>query len=180
MLKSDTVRLRLTQPEDAAARHVWFNDPDFTRLYLGRPAALRYRQVEEEVLLACQSTVASGLAELAIEIPDGNRYIGNAFFRRINWQDRHAEYGIFIGPHEYWGKRLGAEATRLMLAYGFQELGLHRIWLMVFSFNHRGLRCFEKCGFRQEGVFREVIYSGGVFQDVIGMSILDHEYRSAQ
>jgi RimJ/RimL family protein N-acetyltransferase len=177
MLKSDSLRLRLTQPGDAVTRHVWFNDADFTRLYLGRPAAMSYRQVEEEVLLACQSTVASGLVELAIEIPEGNRYIGNVFFRRINWQDRNAEYGIFIGPHEYWGKGLGADATRLMLVYGFQELGLHRIWLTVFPANPRGLHCFKKCGFKQEGTFREVIYSGGVFQDVIGMSILDREYR---
>jgi RimJ/RimL family protein N-acetyltransferase len=180
MLESDPIRLRLTQPEDAATRHAWFNDPDFTRLYLGRPAALRYKQVEEEVLLACQPTAASGLAELAIEIPTANRYIGNAFFRRIDWQDRNAEFGIFIGPHEYWGKGLGSETARRMLSYGFQELGLHRIWLTVFPFNPRAVRCFEKCGFKREGIFRETVYSGGVFQDVIGMSILDREYQSSQ
>jgi hypothetical protein len=49
-------------------RYEWFNDPEFTRLYMGRPNYnFQYRVVEDEVILAMNSTPAAGHFELAIE-----------------------------------------------------------------------------------------------------------------
>jgi RimJ/RimL family protein N-acetyltransferase len=173
MLKTEHTILRAARLEDIPSRFAWFNDPEFTRLYLGRSLPTSYEQVESEVKFSLQPLSLTGLMEFAIQTADGNRYIGNTFFRKINWQDRHAEYGIFIGPRELYGVRLGAEITKTMVEYGFRELGFHRIWLTVFAYNHRAARCFEKCGFAKEALFREVVFSGGVFNDVIGMSILE-------
>lgn len=157
-------------------RYEWFNEPEFTQLYLGRSAHnFQYKVVEDEVLLAMHSSPATGHFELAIETAVENRYVGNAFLRKINLLDRNAEFGIFIGPPELWGKGLGGEATRLMLQYGFKEIGLHRIWLIVFPFNERAIRCFEKCGFKREGVFRDALFSGGRFHDIYCMSILEDQ-----
>jgi len=174
MMQGTHVRLRRAALEHTLTRYEWFNDPEFTRLYLGRSAHnFQYKVVEEEVFLAMHSTPASGHFELAVETVGENRYVGNAFFRKINLLDRNAEFGVFIGPQELWGKGLGAETARLMIEYGFKEIGLHRIWLIVFAFNERAIRCFEKCGFKREGVFRDALMSGGKFQDIYCMSILE-------
>ena len=63
-----------------------------------------------------------------------------------------------------------------MLRHGFETLNLHRIWLQVYVTNPRGIRAYEKAGFRHEGVFREGHYYGGRYLDVNLMSILRQEW----
>jgi RimJ/RimL family protein N-acetyltransferase len=70
------------------------------------------------------------------------------------------------------GRRLGTEATRLIVAYGFERLGMHRISLEVYSFNPRARRVYEKAGFRAGGVLRESLRYGGQWIDATVMSIL--------
>ena len=51
----------------------------------------------------------------------------------------------------------GTEATRLIVGYGFEKLGLHRISLEVYAFNPRARRAYEKVGFVAEGVLRDAL-----------------------
>lgn len=175
MIEGSRIFLRAVCPEDIPIRYHWFNDAEFTRLYFGRPSFTSYQQVEQDVTLAMAPTVNSGLLELAVQIKDGNVYIGNSYLRKINLLDKSAEFGIYFGNSPYLGMSFGKEATRLMLEYGFRELGLHRIWLTVLAFNHRAISCFEKCGFRREGVLREAVFSGGKFNDIYLMSVLEND-----
>lgn len=175
MLQTARTWLRQTRLDDIPARHGWFNDPEFTRLYIGRPTPISFEQVENEVKFSLQPMAYSGLMELSIQTIENNHYVGNTFFRKIDWPNRHAEFGIFIGPKDLWGAGLGTEITQTMVNYGFRELGLHRIWLTIFAYNHRALRYADKCGFKREAVFRDAIFSGGEYKDVIGFSILEDE-----
>lgn len=170
MMHNQRIFLRPSSLSDAASRYNWFNDPELTRLYLGRSSLTSYRQVEEEILFSTYPFISTGLYELAIQTIDTNVYIGNAFLRKIDWQNRSAEYGIFIGNKEQWERKIGLEVTQMMLQYAFSEFGLQRIWLTVLAFNCRAIKCFEKCGFQIEGVLRDAILSGGKFNDVVLMS----------
>ncbi|PKN76613.1 MAG: N-acetyltransferase [Deltaproteobacteria bacterium HGW-Deltaproteobacteria-10] len=171
-MKNEHILLRPSNLTDAPFRYNWFCDSEFTNFYLGRPTLTSYRQVEEEILFATYPAISTGLCELAIQTVDTNLYIGNTYFRKIDWQNRSAEYGIFLGNKELWGKKIGLEVTRMMLQYGFTELGLQRIWLTVLDYNNRAIKCFEKCGFQKEGVLRRAVFSGGQFHDVIIMSTI--------
>ncbi|MEV0974594.1 GNAT family N-acetyltransferase [Microtetraspora glauca] len=72
---------------------------------------------------------------------------------------------------------LGTEAVRLMVGYGFERLGLHRISLTVFDFNPRARRAYEKVGFVKEGVHRDVLFYDGAWVDDVVMSILAPEWE---
>lgn len=170
MMNSKHILLRPSSLSDAPLRYNWFCDPEFMRLYLGRPVLTSYRQVEEEIIFATYPAISTGLCELALQTIDTNLYIGNAFLRKIDWLNRSAEYGIFIGNKEQWGKKIGLEVTKLVLQYGFAELGLQRIWLTVLAYNCRAIKCFEKCDFQNEGVLRNAVFSGAQFHDVMIMS----------
>ena len=63
-----------------------------------------------------------------------------------------AELGISIHNPEAWGGGYSSEAVRLMVEYGMFFFGLHNIVLNVFSYNTRGIRSYEKVGFRESGV----------------------------
>jgi RimJ/RimL family protein N-acetyltransferase len=73
-------------------------------------------------------------------------------------------------------RALGREVTRLVLAWGFDVLGLHRIQLEVLASNHRAINCYLACGFRREGVRREAqLYPDG-WKDFILMGLLQSEH----
>lgn len=75
------------------------------------------------------------------------------------------------------GRGLGTEATRLILAYGFEKLGLHRVTLTVFAFNPRAKRAYEKAGFVVEGLHREVLRYDGEWHDEYSMAVLATDWE---
>jgi RimJ/RimL family protein N-acetyltransferase len=91
-------------------------------------------------------------------------------------KNRSATFGIVLG-RDHWGQGLGTEATRLAVAYGFREMGLHRIELGVYAYNQRALATYTRAGFRQEGRRREAIFHDGGWHDEILMAQLEHEWR---
>ena len=92
--------------------------------------------------------------------------------------DESCSFRILIGPAGQ-GRGLGSEATRLIVGYGIEELGLHRIELGVFSFNPRARRAYEKAGFVVEGVRREALLWEGERYDDIVMAVLAPDWEAA-
>lgn len=104
--------------------------------------------------------------------------IGNCGLHRIDWKNRSAIFGIFIGDKNYWDKGYGTDATRVMLKFAFEELGLYRVELEVYAFNARAQRAYEKVGFQRDGVRRQGLYREGKFHDEILMGILREEWQA--
>jgi [ribosomal protein S5]-alanine N-acetyltransferase len=82
--------------------------------------------------------------------------------------------GLFVAALRRRG--LGREVTRLVLAWAFDVLGVHRVQLEVLASNDRAINCYLACGFRQEGVRREAeLYPDG-WKDFIMMALLRSEH----
>jgi RimJ/RimL family protein N-acetyltransferase len=116
---------------------------------------------------------------IEIQTEDGWKMIGNTSFADINWTDRNAEIGIFIGAKEYWSKGYGRDVMKLMLRHGFNTLNLHRIYLRVFEPNLRGIKAYQYAGFVEEGRLRQAVYRNGRYYDVLVMSVLRHEWQDS-
>jgi SAM-dependent methyltransferase len=67
-----------------------------------------------------------------------------------------------------------------VLRIGFEEMGLQRIHLTVFARNTRGFRCYEKCGFRHEGIRRRHFLKRGKWEDVVCMGMLRQEWEAGE
>jgi len=106
------------------------------------------------------------------------RLIGNCGLHGIDWTNRHAILGIFIGDKNYWGKGYGTDATRALLRYAFEEANLHRLELQVFAFNTRAIRMYEKVGFRIEGTRKQALFREGAWRDEHIMAILRDEWAA--
>jgi RimJ/RimL family protein N-acetyltransferase len=101
--------------------------------------------------------------------------IGSAGLR-VNPDQHCATYTVGLFVADLRGRGLGREITRLVLSWGFDVLGLHRIELEVLAGNSRAINCYLACGFRQEGVRREAgLYPDG-WKDFILMGVLQPEY----
>lgn len=107
------------------------------------------------------------------------RCIGTARLHQLDSENRRARYAIGIFDKAFWGWGLGTEATRLVLGYAFNTLGLHRVDLRVLAYNQRAIACYENCGFVREGVEREGALIAGEWHSDVIMSILEREYREA-
>lgn len=119
--------------------------------------------------------VASGeVVQYIIVDKSDNKAVGSVYFRDISAKNRSAEYGIFIGEETARGKGLGTETAKLFTAFGFRDLGLHRIGMRVLDGNEASIRSCEKGGFVREGVFRDMEFLDGEYRDVIFMAMLEN------
>lgn len=74
------------------------------------------------------------------------KFIGNVeFFNRVF---EEAEWGIVITA-SMQNKGYGKEALKRSVEYGFNELGLTRIYLGVYADNARAIHVYESCGFKE-------------------------------
>lgn len=113
-----------------------------------------------------------------IVLKEEERLIGSCELRLAAGPHRSADLGIALAGAGYQGKGYGSEALGLLLAYGFETLGLHRITLSVYENNARGIRCYEKCGFRREGVRRQARWWAGRWWDILDYAILETEWHT--
>ena len=116
----------------------------------------------------------------AIEtLDDPPMLVGNIGLFGARPKDRSATIGIGLG-REHVGRGYGTDAMRVIVDYAFREMGLHRIQLVVASFNPAGIRAYEKAGFVEEGRHRLAVWHDGTWYDEIMMSILDDEWAATR
>ncbi len=103
------------------------------------------------------------------------RPIGNVGLHDIDHDSATADFGILIGEVNTWGQGYGTEATKLILSYGFDVLGLHNIQLECYGNNPAGVKAYERAGFRHVGVRRRAKRIGRERVDIIIMDVLSSE-----
>jgi RimJ/RimL family protein N-acetyltransferase len=134
---------------------------------------------EEESLLRWYGTRNDQADRLDLAVADKatGECVGEVVLNQWDPGNESCNFRIFLGPNGR-DRGLGTEATHLIVGYGFERLGLHRISLEVYSFNPRARRVYEKVGFRAEGVLRESLRYNGEWVDATIMSILAPEWRT--
>lgn len=158
--------------EDVEQFTEWLNDFETTD-YLGRSGILITLEGEKKYLEENSSPEAT----FVIVTLEDNKMIGTVSLESINWLNRTATLGVFIGDKDYRSKGYGTEAIRLLLDYGFNYMNLHNIHLNLMSFNIRAQKCYKKCGFKETGRIRESRFINGRYYDVITMDILANEFQ---
>lgn len=158
--------------EDAELYCQWLNDLNIS-MQLGMTFSITPDEEKEILAKLRKENRLFGIID-----KETDKLIGNTGLHQINQIDQTAEFGIFIGDKSYWNRGFGQEATQLTLDFGFNLMNLHNIYLRVYDYNQRGIRCYEKCGFKKIGVFREARQIAGKRHNVIYMDILNHEFES--
>ena len=177
MLKGKLVNLRAVEKKDLEEIMKWINNIEVTK-YLSS-FIFPVSRMEEEKYLEKMMNRNDKQKNLVIETKEGN-YIGQITLDNIDWKNRNAELGIVIGNKEYWGKGYGTDAIKILLDHTFNEINLYKVYLRVFDYNQRGVRCYEKCGFKEEGRLRKGQFYGGKYYDVILMGILKDEFEKME
>ncbi len=77
---------------------------------------------------------------------------------------KNAELGYWLAE-PYWGKGIMTAAVAQMVAYGFENFDIDRIFARPFGINGGSQRVLEKAGFKLEATFEKTIFKNGVYQD---------------
>ncbi|WP_455449831.1 GNAT family N-acetyltransferase [Natrinema thermotolerans] len=172
-LPGDRVDLRPIEEDDLEYLRDAINDPAIWRPIGGSRPINRTQEQEFFENVVC----ADDGVHLLITA-DGEP-VGTIGLREIDWEAGRGEIGYWIDPDEH-GQGYGTEATELMVAYAFDQLGLHRIEAHVFAFNEASQRLLESVGFAREGTSRESQFVDGEYHDTHWYGLLEDEWRDRQ
>ncbi|KPN96027.1 aminoglycoside adenylyltransferase [Lysinibacillus sp. ZYM-1] len=114
--------------------------------------------------------------DFAICLVHNDQVIGDLAIMEVDLENKKAMFRIALHGIEDCGRGLGSEAVQLAQKFTFEELCLNRLELQVYSHNIRGIKSYEKVGFKKEGVLRQALFMNNTFSDEIIMSILSEEY----
>jgi len=168
--------LRPIAERDVDAIMRWINDPEITRNF----AAFSEPVTRPQELVFVNEMRASRNDRLfAVELVDQpGELIGTAGLHRIYWPAKNGRLGLMIGKRAVQGQGIGQEAMRLLMAYGFERLGLHKLWLVHYADNARMRHIAAKLGFVQEGVLRDEYFHADVWHDMVRHAILAPEWQA--
>ena len=173
MNKEYAIELRPINEEDSELVVKWRNSTQVKQFFIYQKdisIAEQHRWIDTKVK-------TGKVIQFIIVEKATNKPIGSVYFRDIDYDMHKAEYGIFIGEASARGKGYGTQAAELMIAYAFEKLNLHRIYLRVLSENKQAITSYKKAGFLQEGVLKHDVFINGKYHDIIWMSIISDEYK---
>jgi RimJ/RimL family protein N-acetyltransferase len=93
---------------------------------------------------------------------------------RLELDHQRAELGYWTGV-PYWGRGYATESALAVIRFGFDTLGLNRIYARHFTRNPVSGRVMQKAGMRFEGIERQHVLKDGRFEDLACYAILRGE-----
>jgi RimJ/RimL family protein N-acetyltransferase len=166
-LDGDLVRLVPLGPEHFDGEWAMLREEEGRRL-TGTHATFTEDQIRAWLAKVRQ---AGDRADWAVLRGSDGAYVGEVVLNDVDEDNRSAGFRISLAEAAT-GQGYGTEATRLAVAYAFEDAGLHRVHLEVFDHNPRARRVYEKCGFRVEGEHRDALLWDGAWHNTFTMAVL--------
>jgi ribosomal-protein-alanine N-acetyltransferase len=118
-----------------------------------------------------REAVRGRATNFAIRLLPGSPLIGSVGLRDIDYEHLQAELGFWIG-REWWGQGYAREAAAAAVRFGFETLGLNRIYAHHMARNPSAGKVLLHVGMQREGLLRERVKKWGVYEDVVVYAIL--------
>lgn len=176
-LRTDRLLLRPFEADDLDALHAIHSDEAVVRWLYNDPRTLN----ETRELLGRKIAGAALHAEgdwlgAAMTLRDTGELVGDLSLFWASETHRQGELGFVVHPlHQ--GRGYATEASRPMLAFAFEELGLHRVVGRLEPRNTGSARVLEKLGMRREAHLVENEWVKGEWQSELVYALLAREWR---
>lgn len=181
MVQFNTERLILRDfvEDDWPAVLAYQSDPRYLGVYGLTAPSVEEVQAFVKRFLAQQEEQPRYKFQLAVTLKSDDQLIGNCGLRKEDPDSRVADIGYELSP-EYWGRGYATEAASRMVAFGFEQLGLRRVWARTTADNEASTRVLEKLGLRLEGRMRSHEHIAGRWVDRLIYGILADEWFTAR
>lgn len=159
--------------EDWRYIHSYCSDEEVTKYTFWGPNTDAETQEFIQKAVAWQLEMPRKRFEMAIICKADEQMIGNCC---LSIEGTNAELGYCLRK-ESWGCGYASEAAKALLAFGFGEKKLHRIYATCRPQNIGSAKVMEKAGMKKEGHLREHIRAKATWLDSYLYSILEQEYH---
>lgn len=173
-LTGSLVVLRPVRVSDAPALAASAREPEVNRL-TGTHATFTLAQLERWYASRAEH---DDRLDLAIVERTTSETVGEVVLNDLTVHNRSCGFRIALFGRRFFGRGLGTEASRMVLAHAFETVGLHRVALEVYAFNPRARHVYEKIGFSHEGILRHALHWQGDWIDAHLMAILADEWAT--
>lgn len=173
---TERMRLRPFSRGDVDAVYAYRSRADVAEYLFDRP--MTHEDCAEAVGLRTGQISFSGEGDkivLAAERIDDGRLIGEVSLIWRSVADQQAEIGYIFHPDVH-RQGYASEASRTLLAFGFEVMGLHRIYARCDARNLASARVMKRLGMTQEAHFREHMKVKGRWDEEIICAILDRDW----
>ncbi|AWE07286.1 GNAT family N-acetyltransferase [Lysinibacillus sp. 2017] len=171
-VKGKFIYLRSIEEEDMESIYMSCQDEEF--LYM--TGTRKTFTLDEIIKSYKQFSKDPTRYDFAICLVDTDEIIGDLSIVDIDQDNKKAGFRISLHSKNTLNKGYGTEATQLALKFTFEELKLNRLELEVFSHNVRGIKAYEKAGFKKEGTLRQSLYMNNKYSDEVLMGMLQEDY----
>lgn len=164
--------------DDDAMLEYWVADEKIQSLY-SEPVYTTKDAVKELLQTYITSYKKSDYYRWAIILKDNNKCIGQIAYFLMDSKNNFAEIEYCIGS-EFQNRGLATEATKAVIAFGFNKINLHKVQICHKSINIPSKRVIEKSGCTYEGTLRDYFYMNGEYVDRLFYSILRSEFEQTK
>ena len=176
VLQGASVTLRELRRSDAASLYALLTTDEVARYITPPPTSVG--GFERFVEYAHRRRSQGEFACFAV-VPEGLDAASGIFqVRALDADFSTAEWGFALGS-PYWGRGVFTQGARLMMAFAFAHVGVHRLEARAMAANERANGALRKVGARQEAVLRQSMSKNGQLHDEHLWAIVETDWRQA-
>ncbi len=170
----DRAYIRPLEESDCAALRTWQADPAIA-------ASLAKQKLQQLLASERDWDCERRFTDLFVICRKGDdEVVGMLGFTEIDRQTKQAEFSKMIGEPSARGKGYAGRATRTVIDYGFDVLGLNRIYLHTLDGNIKNIRLNQSLGFKFEGLLQQAVQIDDKLRDVAIMALLKSHRPSSE
>lgn len=163
-------------------RDVRAEDKEMIRRWRNLPDIRKYMYTDHEISPEEHAAWFAGL-----EGDETRRYwvitldgedVGLLYLYDIDRRNKRCYWGFYVASPSTRGRGVGSFVEYFTLRHVFDELGFHKLCCEVLTSNPPVIAMHKSFGFAQEGFYRQHIYKGGEFVDVVALAMLKEEWEA--
>lgn len=173
VLLTERLRLRPLRVDDADALHPAFADEDLMRWW----SSGSHKSVAETREYVAQNCEGERWQTWAITTIQDDVALGWVVFIHSEDRPNVREIGYILN-HSAWGAGIAREAVGRVILYGFEEIGLRRIYADVDPENMSSIKLLKVLGFQQEAHLRQESETHIGIRDSLIFGLLQDDWQN--
>lgn len=175
MINGKIVKLTTIEESDLEQLRYWRNLPEYRKYFR------EYREISSTMQKKWFDQIVNNddkTIMFAIRMIENDELVGCCGLCYINWIHRHSDLSLYIGKNEAYidSEGIAEESCNLLFHYGFDELGLNKIWTEIYEFDTKKLDLYQKLHFHRDGFLRKQYFYDGKWFGSYLLSLLNEEF----